>query len=63
MRTEREFLHDISTPMSTVLFILDSLLDDAQGSQKEKLERLQIKINDLKEAIESRRDEIKSNQP
>jgi hypothetical protein len=63
MRTEREFLHDVSSPISTMLFMIDSIMDDATEAQNEKLAKLQNKINELRKLIEERRNEIKSNQP
>lgn len=62
MRTEREFLHDISSPLSTLLFIVDSLIDDAPADQNEKLQKLQTKLNEIRVLIEARRNEIKSSQ-
>ncbi len=60
MKTEREFLHDISTPVATALFLIDSLLDNSSEVQDDKLKKLQIKLEEIKVHIESRRNDLKT---
>lgn len=60
MKTEREFLHDISTPISTALFIMESLIESLDQNRAHEGEKLQKKLLEIRDLIERRRSELKS---
>jgi hypothetical protein len=62
MKSERDFLHDISTPVATALFILDSMLDSPDQIALDRLEKLKSKLAEMGDLIARRREQLKSEQ-
>jgi hypothetical protein len=59
MRPERDFLHDISTPIATVLFLLDTILPEDEAEKNQSFQKLKKKISEIQKLVEDRRREVK----
>lgn len=61
MANERNFLHDMASPMGTVIFLIDAVIDDATTNGKidkenlALLEKVQEQLERLKEMLDNRR--------
>ncbi|HEX4925130.1 MAG TPA: hypothetical protein VFV50_13640 [Bdellovibrionales bacterium] len=60
MKSEREFLHDVSTPVATALFIADSLAESLAAADAAQAKKLLAKLLEIRDLIERRRNQIKS---
>lgn len=61
---QRQFLHDLSSPLSTAIFIVDMLREDLQalpeaGTLAPSLEQLNSTLEKLRKMIEDRRAALK----
>lgn len=62
---ERKFLHDISSPVGTAIFVLDMVMDDLQSTSPEspslpRIQQAYALLEQIKSSIEGRRKEILS---
>jgi Mg2+ and Co2+ transporter CorA len=55
---ERKFLHDISSPLSTGLFLMDSILNSIRNKLGESAEEV-TRLNELQKALMRMRDLVK----
>ncbi len=60
MKSERDFLHDLSTPLATALFLIETLTDQNGDVDNAQVEKLKKKLMDMRFLIENRRDETKN---
>jgi|GEM_PF-3283953 len=63
--TERQFLHDIGSPLGTALFLVDTLLEMAKEKGEENVEFMQLTsileaLNKARTLIEERRQIVKA---
>ncbi len=58
---ERKFLHDISTPLSVVLYQVETLVKSPKATDApERLQKAFVQIKKIVESLEARRTKIKS---
>lgn len=59
-KEEREFLHDLATPLATALYLTDSLLDSLkeEGRDPTQIENIVKALETLRLLLENRRDTI-----
>jgi hypothetical protein len=60
VKTEREFLHDISTPLATALFLIETFLEANGSDQNETGQKLHKKLMEMRHMLENRKNEIRT---
>jgi hypothetical protein len=64
MDPERKFLHDISSPLGTALFVLDACLEERRGTPAEQseefrsLEQAYAALDKVRQLVAARRDTL-----